>query len=52
MLKLLLAALVHFVPSLNWIESEAFDLIISAITLITFFGPIGYHKWLKKPVSA
>lgn len=50
--KLLLAALVHFVPNLNWIESEAFDLIISAVTLATFFGPIAYHKWLKKPATA
>lgn len=50
--KLLLAALVHFVPTLSWIESEAFDLIISGITLATFFGPIAYHKWLKKPATA
>jgi len=51
-LKLCLAAVVHFIPNLAWIESEAFDLIISGITLLTFFGPIAYHKWLKKPATA
>lgn len=50
--KLLLAALVHFIPGFAWIESEAFDLIISGLTLATFFGPIAYHKWLKKPATA
>jgi YkoY family integral membrane protein len=50
--KLCLAALVHYFPELHWIESEAFDLIISALTLVTFFAPIAYHKWLKKPATA
>lgn len=50
--KLLLAGLVHYIPSLAWIETEAFDLIISGLTLATFFGPIAYHKWLKKPATA
>lgn len=38
--KLCLSILVHFVPSTNWIESENFDLIVSALTLAIFIVPI------------
>ena len=39
-IKLCLALLVHYVPAAKWIESEQFDLIVSAITLAIFVVPI------------
>ena len=47
-IKLCLALLVHFVPSTHWIESEHFDLCISAITLAIFIVPILFHKSKEK----
>jgi YkoY family integral membrane protein len=38
--KLCLSILVHFVPSTAWIESENFDLVVSAITLAIFIIPL------------
>lgn len=51
-LKLVLSLLVHYIPGAKWIESETFDLIISGLTLATFFGPILYHKYKNKTATA
>ena len=47
-LKLCSALLVHYVPTLKWIESEGFDLIISGLTLAIFFVPVLWQKFVKK----
>lgn len=39
-IKLCLALLVHFYPTLCWLESERFDMYVSAMTLLIFFFPI------------
>lgn len=47
-LKLFSSLLVHYFPlQLHWIESESFDMIMSAITILTFALPIAYHKFIK-----
>lgn len=46
--KLCTAILVHFVPVLSWIESEAFDLVISGLTLAIFFLPVLWIKYFAK----
>jgi YkoY family integral membrane protein len=43
-IKLFLALVVHYVPSMKWIESEAFDMTISGLTLAIFFLPI---LWIR-----
>jgi YkoY family integral membrane protein len=45
--KLCFALLVHFDKSFEWIESEQFDLFISALTLLVFFLPI-LSSYVKK----
>lgn len=47
-IKLCLALLVHFVPSTAWIESEHFDLCVSALTLAIFVVPILIYRAKKK----
>ena len=48
-LKLCFSVLVHFYPiEFKWIESEAFDLFISLLTLMIFFLPILAKKMVKK----
>lgn len=46
--KLCSAIIVHFAPSLKWIESEGFDMIISGLTLAIFFVPVLWQKFIKK----
>lgn len=46
-IKLFLALLVHFVPSLKWIESEAVDMVMSLLTLVIFFAPILWIRFSK-----
>jgi predicted tellurium resistance membrane protein TerC len=47
--KLCFALLVHFnKEQFEWIESEAFDLFISALTLLIFILPILSKKIIKK----
>lgn len=43
-IKLFLALVVHYVPSMKWIESEAFDMTISGLTLAIFFIPV---LWIR-----
>lgn len=47
-IKLMLSLVVHFYPSLTWIEGEHFDLIMSAVTISVFVFPILYHKFFNK----
>ncbi len=47
-LKLVMSLLVHFVPTLKWIESEVFDLVMSAVTMLVFIVPIVYHNITNK----
>jgi len=47
-IKLLLSLLIHFVPSFKWIESEKFDLCVSAVTILVFIIPIIYYNLTKK----
>lgn len=39
-IKLCLSVLVHFFPQYSWIESEQFDMYVSALTLVIFALPI------------
>jgi YkoY family integral membrane protein len=47
-LKLCFALVVHFFPSYEWIESEEFDLFVSALTLLIFILPIVSVRFFKK----
>lgn len=47
-IKLCFALLVHFDESFKWIESEQFDLFISALTLMVFFVPILSNRFFAK----
>lgn len=47
-LKLCSSVLSHFSTSFNWIDSESFDLVMSGVTLLIFFIPIMYLKFIKK----
>ena len=47
-LKLCFALIVHFFPSFEWIESEEFDMFISALTLMIFIVPILSVKFFKR----
>jgi YkoY family integral membrane protein len=47
-LKLCFALVVHFFPSYEWVESEEFDLFISALTLLIFILPIVSVRFFKK----
>jgi YkoY family integral membrane protein len=47
-LKLCFAMVVHFFPSYEWIESEEFDLFVSALTLLIFIIPIVSVRFFKK----
>ncbi len=47
-LKLFSAILVHYVPTLTWIEGEKFDLAMSGVTLLIFALPILWHRFIKK----
>lgn len=47
-IKLFSSLAVHFWPmELKWIESETFDLIMSAVTILIFVVPILYNKIFK-----
>ncbi len=46
--KLCFALLVHFDESFKWIESEQFDLFISALTLMVFFVPLLSNRFFAK----
>ena len=46
--KLCFALLVHFDESFKWIESEQFDLFISALTLMVFFVPLISNRFFAK----
>lgn len=50
-LKLFASLLVHYVPSLSWIDSELFDWIMSGVTLLVFLLPIMTHKLFNWPKS-
>lgn len=43
-IKLLLSVLVHFYPTLTWIEGEHFDIIMSGVTILVFVLPILWHN--------
>lgn len=47
-IKLSLALLVHFQPSVKWLESETFDFVVSCITLGVFLFPLILQKIFKK----
>jgi YkoY family integral membrane protein len=47
-LKLCFALVVHFFPSFEWIESEEFDMFVSALTLMIFIVPILSVKFFKR----
>jgi YkoY family integral membrane protein len=47
-LKLCFALVVHYFPSFSWVESEQFDLFISALTLFIFFLPIISARFFPK----
>lgn len=47
-IKLLLSLIIHFIPSLSWIEGESFDIIMSILTISIFVFPILWHKYIKK----
>ncbi len=47
-IKLCFSLVVHFFPSFEWIESEEFDLFISALTLMMFVLPILSVRLIKK----
>ena len=47
-LKLCFAMVVHFFPSFEWVESEEFDLFVSALTLLIFIIPIVSVRFFKK----
>ncbi|HRP53818.1 MAG TPA: DUF475 domain-containing protein [Fluviicola sp.] len=47
-IKLCLSLVVHYVPQMHWIESEQFDLFISALTLAIFIVPLFLHKRKNK----
>lgn len=47
-IKLSLALLVHFQPSVKWLESESFDFVVSCITLGVFLFPLILQKIFKK----
>ena len=47
-LKLCFALVVHFFPSFEWIESEQFDLFVSALTLLIFIIPLLSAKFFQK----
>jgi predicted tellurium resistance membrane protein TerC len=47
-LKLCFALVVHFFPNFKWIESEEFDLFVSALTLLIFIIPLLSAKFFQK----
>lgn len=47
-LKLCTSILVHYFPTLEWIESEFFDMVVSALTVVIFFVPVLWQKYIKK----
>lgn len=47
-LKLFSSILVHFHPEAAWIESETFDWVMSAVTLMIFIVPLAFHKIFKE----
>jgi len=50
-IKLFLSLIIHFVPTLTWLESEGFDMIMSLVTLLVFFIPILWIKFLKSSID-
>lgn len=48
-LKLFISIIVHFVPTLNWLESEKADWVMSALTLLIFIVPIITSKIFNFP---
>ena len=47
-IKLSLALLVHFNESMKWLESEAFDFVVSCVTLGVFIFPLVAQKFFRK----
>jgi len=47
-LKLCTSILIHYVPTLSWIEGEKFDMIISGLTILIFFVPVMWQRFIKK----
>lgn len=50
--KLSMSAVVHYVPSLSWIESETFDFVISGLTLLIFAVPIATSYFFNFPARS
>lgn len=47
-IKLMLSIVTHFVPSMTWLDSEGFDMGVSAVTLLVFIVPVLVQKYSKK----